>query len=506
MAIPGKATNVGTHSYVSHFPELTYVPFGQTGVFVSQAGFGSYRIDKDNGIHEQALRFALQMGINLVDTSANYTDGSSERLIGRVITDLIENDELQRDELVIISKAGYLQGFNYALAEQYKLEGRPFPNLVKYAEGLDHCIHPDFLADQLTRSLERLNLEAIDGYLLHNPEYYLMWAKQAHYVREDAHFEYYRRIRQAFVHLEQEVSNGRIQWYGISSNAFPEPAGHFTFTSLAEIWQIAEEIGSDHHFRIIQLPMNLFETCAATEKNQPANQSVLQFAQQHALAVMINRPLNAIQNDVVNRLAHTYMPNYPASAEDVSTEVDGLVQLEQQFREQLWPNLALDEENKAILRDYLAIGMMLDGRWRGFGSYQNWLDIRTRYLLRRAQTAVEFLSNLENLPVNVQEWLDEYIESANITFAAITAYYQEKAAQFSRHIQHAAQTADSDWTANTLSQTAVHALRSTKGITSVLVGMRRQEYVQDVLADLEKPVDSLNREESWRKMKQFMVS
>jgi hypothetical protein len=48
--------------------------------------------------------------------------------------------------------------------------------LVEYAEGLEHCIHPDFLDDQIGRSLDRLGLDALDGYLLHNPEYYLGWA------------------------------------------------------------------------------------------------------------------------------------------------------------------------------------------------------------------------------------------------------------------------------------------------------------------------------------------
>lgn len=36
-----------------------------------------------------------------------------------------------------------------------------------------HCIHPDFLADQWTRSAERLGLETIDIYLLHNPVHFL---------------------------------------------------------------------------------------------------------------------------------------------------------------------------------------------------------------------------------------------------------------------------------------------------------------------------------------------
>lgn len=500
MAIPHRATEEGTKRYAGRFPRLTYVPFGSTGWQVSQAGFGGYRIERGQGPQEQALRFALQTGINLIDTSSNYTDGGSERLVGRLVTELIDSGDLQRDEVIIVSKVGYVQGFNYTLAEQRKREGRPFPNLIKYAEGLDHCIHPEFLADQLTRSLERLNLETLDGYLLHNPEYYLMWAKQAHLPREDAHQEYYRRIRQAFEYLEQEVTNGRIQHYGVSSNTFPEPANHFTFTSLAHLWQIATDINPHHHFRLIQLPINLFETGAAVEPNQPNKQTTLQFAHDHTLAVLVNRPLNAFRHNALTRLVHVPMPNYPAPPEDVSTEVDTLLKLEEQFRAQTVPILPVDAESKAILREYLALGAMLDSRWGGFGTYQNWLDLRSQFLLPRLQTAVEFLSNLENLPPDVFKWLEEYVESANIMLAATTAYYQEQAARRTEHIWQAAQAADPDWAAKTLSQTAVRALRSTAGVTSVLVGMRRQEYVQDVLTDLHHPVSIVRRIEGWQRM------
>ncbi|NJN55521.1 MAG: aldo/keto reductase [Anaerolineae bacterium] len=503
MAIPGKATAENTHQYTIHFPHLTYNPVGLLGWQVSQAGFGGYRIDKNNSTHEQALRFALQKGINLVDTSSNYTDGNSERLIGRVLVELSDRGELSRDETVIVSKAGYLQGFNYALAQQRKQEGRPFPNLIKYAEGLDHCIHPEFLADQLTRSLERLNLETLDVYLLHNPEYYLMWAKRAHLTREQAQEEYYRRIQQAFVHLEEEVADGRIQCYGVSSHTFPEPAGHFTFTSLAHLWQIATNITPDHHFRVIQAPMNLFETGLATEQNQTQRQTVLQFAQQYHLAVLINRPLNAFHHNSLTRLAHVAMPNYPAPPEDVSTGVDTLLNLEAQLRTKIVPTLPVSNEQTTFLHEQLTLGSMLEGHWGGFGTYQNWLDLRSQFLLPRIQTAVETLSNLENLPVYTLEWLDEYVEAANITLTAITAYYQELAARHIAPIWQAAQTADVDWNAQTLSQTAVRALRSTEGVTSILVGMRRQEYVQDILADLQRPVSVENRMESWQTMQSW---
>ncbi|HFQ92555.1 MAG TPA: aldo/keto reductase, partial [Anaerolineae bacterium] len=498
--IPGKATAEGTAKYAAGHEGLAYATLGDTGLSVSQAGFGGYRVVKDNGRHEQALRFALQNGINLIDTSSNYGDGRSEELIGRIVTELIDGGELRREQVVIVTKAGYLQGFNLALAQQRKQEGRPFPQIVHYAEGLSHCLHPEFLADQLTRSLERLNLETADGFLLHNPEYYLTWAKKAGKTREEARVEYYRRIRAAFVHLEEEAGHGRIQWYGVSSNTFVEPARHYTFTSLTRLWQMAQEINSDHHFRLAQMPLNLFETGAATEKNQPGGETTLQFARRHNLAVLINRPLNAIWQDALVRLATVDMPAYPAEPEEVLTAVDSLRRLERIFQSDILPRLDVDDESRQILREYLAIGEMLDGRWRGFGAYHNWRDIQTRFILRRAQTAVQFLSERENLPAEAFSWLDEYVEAANITLAAVSAYYQEISSRRAQRIQEAAVAADADWRADTLSQTAVRALRSTEGVTAVLVGMRQQAYAQDVLAELARPVMVKERAASWQKM------
>lgn len=497
MTITGKATVKGTQEHATIFNNLSFSNFGSTNLKVSQVGFGSYRVNLGNGTQEQALRFALQMGINLIDTSANYADGGSERLIGRVLTELIESSQLTREELIVVSKAGYLQGSNYVMAEQRKQGGRPFPNLVKYDEGLDHCIHPEFLQDQLTRSLERLNLESLDGFLLHNPEYYLMWAQKAHYVREVARSEYYRRIREAFIYLETEVDNGRIQWYGISSNTFPEKAEHFNHTSLAKIWEIAASINTDHHFRIVQTPLNLLEPAAAIVSNQPDSQTFLQYAATKDLAVLINRPLNAFTDNSLTRLSQTDMPNYLAPAEDVSTTVDTLLQQEAEFEHTILPSLLFESKDQSFLRDTLALGKMLDGRWGGFHSYQNWLDLQSRFLLPRAQAGTEFLSNQENLPAEANLWLDEYIEAINIMFAAVSAYYQEQAANQCTQIRQIVQTINPTWEAATLSQTAVRALRATKGVTCVLVGMRHQNYVQDIVTDLGHSVAKETSKSAW---------
>ncbi|VAW43595.1 Aldo/keto reductase family protein [hydrothermal vent metagenome] len=500
MVIPSKATTAATATYFQQHPTICTNTVPTLGWQVSQVGFGSYRVTLGEKAHEQALHLALNSGINLIDSSSNYGDGGAERLIGRVLTEQIDAGKLQREQVVVVSKVGYLQGFNYTLAQQRKKEGRPFPNLVKYAEGLDHCIHPDFLEDQLIRSLERLNLETLDVYLLHNPEYYLSWAKRGSIPVEDARRTYYQRIRLAFQFLEQAVVNGRIQSYGISSNTSPNPAHSYTFTNLAKVWQIANDIRPDHHFRWVQMPMNLLEIGAATEINQPEKQTVLQFAQTHDLAVLINRPLNAIAQESLTRLASVLPPSYPASPEDVSTSVDSCVQLETRFRDKFLSKLKLDDETSQQLMEYLAMGMMLDGHWGGFGTYQNWRDVQTQFILPRSQTAVEFLSSRPDLPPEAALWLDEYVEAANITLAAVSAFYQEQAVKQTGHIWETSVSIDPEWQASTLSQTAVRALRSTAGVSSVLVGMRQQQYVQDVLADLTRPVLLKDRTTAWQQM------
>jgi hypothetical protein len=168
---------------------------------VSGAGFGCYRVNAGVTAHANALKKALTSGVNLIDTSANYADGGSEQLVGDVLAALIESGRINRERVVVVSKGGYLQGNNYALSQQRKADGNPFKEVVEYADGLEHCIHPGFLDDQIERSLKRLGLDTLDGFLLHNPEYYLGWAHKQGVDRERAEKEYYRRIEGAFRHL-----------------------------------------------------------------------------------------------------------------------------------------------------------------------------------------------------------------------------------------------------------------------------------------------------------------
>jgi aryl-alcohol dehydrogenase-like predicted oxidoreductase len=65
----------GTKKYLSNFPEIKSKVLGKAGFEVSICGFGGYRIDDGIQNHQKALEKALLSGINIIDTSSNYSDG-----------------------------------------------------------------------------------------------------------------------------------------------------------------------------------------------------------------------------------------------------------------------------------------------------------------------------------------------------------------------------------------------------------------------------------------------
>src|SRR5690606_30764609 len=215
-----------------------------------------YRIDESRPEHREALRKALHEGCNLIDTSSNYSAGSSERLIGAVLGQLVSSGEVRREEVVVVSKVGYLQGAALERARRREREGRPYPEVVKVSDDLWHCIHPEWIDQELARSLERLGLETLDVCLLHNPEYFLTHAARSGAASPQSdREELYRRMQAAFTRLEEHVQRGRLRYYGVSSNTAAAPAGDPEATDLARMLQAAELAAPGrHHFRVLELP------------------------------------------------------------------------------------------------------------------------------------------------------------------------------------------------------------------------------------------------------------
>jgi aryl-alcohol dehydrogenase-like predicted oxidoreductase len=232
---------------------------------------------------------ALKNGCSLIDTSANYTNGDSEELIGSVLSEYPE----YKPE--IVTKAGYIQGQNLKVLDELNEQGLALQDLVEIDENLKHSIHPDFLKSQLDNSLKRLKKESVDYFLLHNPEYYFKTegATQA---------GYYERLKKAFLYCEEEVKKGRIKAYGVSSNNFILALDHPEVTDLKKILQTLISLSATH-FKMVQFPFNLIEIGALEKLGDYGDESLLDLCQKHALISVVNRPLNAFTQNTLVRLA-----------------------------------------------------------------------------------------------------------------------------------------------------------------------------------------------------------
>ena len=477
------ATIPATIYYSSKFPDLKYKKLGKTGFTTSTCGFGGYRVDDSVEEHHFALEYALNNGINLIDTSSNYAIGGSEKLVGNVLQKLISEERIVLDEIILVTKAGYLQGDNLISAKEKESSGSPFPDVVKCSPDLWHCIHPDFLKNQLTNSLTKLQLKKVDIYLLHNPEYFLTYSDIS--SDEDKKEEYYRRIKLAFEYLESEIKNGRIAYYGISSNTFVEQQSKNNFTSLERVYEIASEISDDNHFAVIQFPLNLLEKGAAINMNQDNNtKSLLQVAKEKNLGVLVNRPLNAIQNSKINRLADFYIKE-DRNREEINDLISKISELEQKLIDKYVNKMNKDFSDKKSLLECLSLGKMLDSNYDKFESPNHFTDIKGYYLIPRANFAINEIGKFFESDDSIEHLLNNFAITVNITLDSIESdlarQWNENNKQLHDELNKYLNDEQRDFS---LSQKAIAFVNSFNEVSSTLVGMRKVEYVNDVLGSI----------------------
>lgn len=160
---------------------MRYRTLGSTGIQVSEIGFGVWtlttgwwgkRTDEDA---IQLLRQGLDHGITFFDTADAYgEDGRGERVLAKAL-------EGHFDEVVIATKFGY---DIYSPHERVGQQERPHDWSAAFAQkALDH-------------SLQRLGVECIDVYQLHNP--------RADAIASD----------ELFAFLDEQIVKGKIRSYG----------------------------------------------------------------------------------------------------------------------------------------------------------------------------------------------------------------------------------------------------------------------------------------------------
>lgn len=172
---------------------MNYRTLGRTGWQVSEISFGAWAIGGSWGAVDDAesldaLRHALDLGVNFIDTADVYGDGRSEQLISRVLK------ERSGEPVYVATKAGR------RLPRQVP-EGYSRANLTAWVE----------------RSLRNLDVEAIDLLQLHCPP------TSVYYMPE------------VFGVLDDLVAAGKLRHYGVSVEKVEEALKAIEFPAVQTV-------------------------------------------------------------------------------------------------------------------------------------------------------------------------------------------------------------------------------------------------------------------------------
>lgn len=292
----GFATEAGTSGYRRRLGTRAARGHFKTwqGLRLSSVGIGTClgaEEEATDRVYEDAVKRALQLGINVVDTSVSNGHQRCERSIGAALRALVAEGGIAREDVVLSSRAGLLpfDGTVPANPTAYFTETYVRTGVLKAADLVGrHCLTPRYLADQIDRSRRNLGVETIDVYCIDKPEMQLGGVDRPTFMT---------RMRAAFEFLESAVGDGRIRWYGTATwEGYRRPATAPDHLSLPDLVELAREVaGTRHHFGVVQLPYSLAMTEALAQANQQvgkASVSVLQAAAQLGVYVMTSAPIS----------------------------------------------------------------------------------------------------------------------------------------------------------------------------------------------------------------------
>lgn len=270
----------------------------------------------DDLLYRSSLETMLERGCNVINTALSDRMQTSERAMGATLRRAIATEAAQRDEVVVITKGGYLVGdpdFAHSreavrkyLIETYLHSGIVDPD--RLVSG--HCITPSFLRDQIARSRRNLGVETIDYYLVQEPEIHL---------RDLGPDGFRKALVELFAELEEEVALGHIAAYGLCTwDGFLVPHTERNHLSVFEAFEAALEAGSgDHHLRAIQMPYGLAVGEAAVLTSQLAGgdtSSVVEMLRDTGTVMFASAPLYG--GRLIGRVPDFVRKTFPEASSD----------------------------------------------------------------------------------------------------------------------------------------------------------------------------------------------
>ncbi|MBL4910895.1 MAG: aldo/keto reductase [Alteromonadaceae bacterium] len=165
---------------------MELIQFKNSALTTSRLIYGCMRIAGDNSPADRAkgklaLRSAIDAGYTHFDHADIYGNGECESLFGEMLAELLTEQSNLRERLIITSKAGIRR-----------------INSPKSGDPHRYDFSKKYIIDSVNGSLKRLNVDYLDMFLLHRPDY-LMNADE---------------VAQAFSELK---SSGKVKHFGVSN-------------------------------------------------------------------------------------------------------------------------------------------------------------------------------------------------------------------------------------------------------------------------------------------------
>ena len=293
--ISGFATEEGTAKFAKNSNANSKNFCVVQALTLSNVGIGTYLGQPDSETDQlvkKAIKMSIIAGINVIDTAINYRLQKAERSVGQAISELIDEGKINRNEIFISTKNGYVTNDGDIKEDFWQYVNREYVKKgVIHASDISsgyHCMTIPYLDDQLNRSLNNIDLECIDLIYLHN-------AVEGQ-IQDISKEQFLKNLEDVFEFYEKKREEGKIRFYGMATwECFRVDSDNPQFLSLGESLKLAKQIGGDSHgFRFIQLPYNMHLDQAFVKKNQNIdgkNISILEEAQKYNIGVFTSVPL-----------------------------------------------------------------------------------------------------------------------------------------------------------------------------------------------------------------------
>ncbi len=430
---------------------------GRSELMVSPICFGSLRLTPENGIYKETLFKALSSGVHFIDTSGAYGNGASEIVIGESLREYLSLYPEQKDSIVLCTKLGLVQGATLQEMQMQNQRGVKIPGSYKISERLSYCLTPEFIESQLTLSLRRLQSEKVNLVLIQNPEHLLKILKSKE--------NFIAYLKRAFEHLEVEVAKGRIDHYGISSSAFLKKEISPEFLSIDEIVALAEDISPNHHFSVLQVPFNLFETSPLFQQNQN-KKTFFHAARLHDMGILTCRPLTSHHRDKVHHFI-----TFPGKDE---------VSVKGKMHKVLMEVIELEKELLEKLPEHkeLKWGHLLRSNLNKISDWWKW----NVYLQKQIMPSMQ--ESIERLPHSPEwnHWKVNYVNRLHTLFGLVTDSLQGIANLRTNQICHYLNQECGVLEDETkLSNKVTRLYLSLPEIHSIVMGLSHPQHVEDLL-------------------------